>query len=101
MSEPANKPQQPSTEYQFCLAFRRAAKRVLTLPDYDEEPESKAREGLLEDLWDFAHSLSVWGTADVINLVIRFIYDGEDEAAAELLTELAEEELETLRDTEA
>jgi hypothetical protein len=96
----AQDPNKPNTEYHFCLAFRRAAKRALALPDHDEEPEAKARQELLEDLWDFAHSLSVWGTADVLNLVIRFIYDGEDEAAAQLLTELAEEELETLRDPE-
>lgn len=88
-------------EYAFCKRFRRWAKRANALPRRPggEPDEDEGRSLLIEEVWDFAGSLYVWGTADVLNRVIRCLYDREDKKAVRLLTNLADEELKALRES--
>ena len=86
-------------EYSFCKRFRKWAKRANVLPRGKKEPDKDGERSLLiEEIWEFGATLYVWGTADALNRVLRFLYDGEDDAAVKLLSVLADEELKALRE---
>lgn len=87
-------------EFLFCRKFRKWAKRATRLPVKKDE-DCGHRTLLLEELWDFASDLQVWGTADELCTAIRAIYDGHDDEAAEILNKLADDELEQLRSSDS
>lgn len=86
------------TEYRFCKAYRRFAKLALECTDLEGELEAQPeREALLCDLWAWAADLWPWGQAEILNSVIRAVYEGEDNYAAQMLSELAEDELKAMK----
>ena len=90
-----------SPEYDFCMRFRRWAKRALALRKDGDLDSDELRTKLIEEMWDFGGELYVWGTADRLNRVIRHLYEGENQEAGTILNSLADDELENLRQTES
>lgn len=102
MGSKRNRKEDPApgeAEYRFCKAYRRFAKLALECKglkgdDLESQPE---REALLCDLWTWAADLWPWGQAEMLNSVIRAVYEGEDDYAAQMLNELADDELKAMK----
>lgn len=97
-----NKKKKPSpgeVEYRFCKTYRRFAKLALECKEFegDDLESQPEREALIGDLWAWGADLWPWGQAEVLNAVIRALYEGEDHYAAQMLSELADDELKAMK----
>jgi hypothetical protein len=76
------------------------AKDCLELDKDGVASDQLERTELIEELWDMGFEFDVWskGTVRALCVAVLCLYNKHDEDAAEILTELANEELRLLRE---
>lgn len=88
--------------YALCQTFRRMARKAGALKKRKDLSTDQNRTVLIEEVVDLCSELDVWhkGIVKLCSKAAVALLDGEDDRAASIFTELADGQLEILRQPE-